>query len=210
MSWMTLNPSTAQPRAWSIIRYQGSTALGVRREEANMADSIQVRLDRSVLKDTTAMAKELWTLPWIIIRDCQTSQSRTLEKGHHQGNIDEHHNTFNMHVSPKSPTDQKFVALSEEERALHTPHQNASNLIRLQPVPVKRLCSKRNSMHHQSAATLPGCDQITLDPANPQQDSVHCEDQCGLPLPPMQFQDNRDDPPETCQALQRWSECQQA
>lgn len=45
-------------------------------------------------------------------------------------------------------------------------------------------------MHRQSATTLPGYDQITPDPSNPQQDSVHCEDQCGLPLPPMQYQDN--------------------
>lgn len=111
-------------------------------------------------------------------------------KGHNQRNIDEHQNTFNTPTSPKSPTDQKFVALSDEEGPLQTPHHNASNLISLQPVPVKRLCSKRNSMHHQSAATLPGCDQITLDPPSPQHDSVHCDDQCFLPLPPMQYQDN--------------------
>ncbi|XP_030854072.1 uncharacterized protein LOC100892550 [Strongylocentrotus purpuratus] len=111
-------------------------------------------------------------------------------KGHDQGNIDEYHNTFSTHTSPRSPTDQKFAALSDEARPLQTLHQNASDLISLKPVPVKRLCSKRNSMHHQSAATLPGYDQITLDPPSPQHDSVHCDDQCCLPLPPVQFQEN--------------------
>ncbi|XP_041482064.1 uncharacterized protein LOC121429187 [Lytechinus variegatus] len=107
------------------------------------------------------------------------------------GFIGEQHSTFHIVASAKGHTDQPFGSSVNEATPLQTSHQDmTSGQIVLKPVPVKRKCNRQSSPHRQ-CAPHPSYDQVRPNPINPNQDANHCVDLDGLPLVPIQHQENR-------------------